>query len=179
MRSALTVDLWYVVIHNLNCCSDPPFTFSDTIQLDHAFTDLRILNNTVINQLTQEGLTSPQPLNKRGSPVENSLYVDCLASQGNHKPVWTTFNPIVGGVTGTIAVGDGYRVEMLSDYMARLSFEYFDPAFTGIYKCLSGRSNAFAEIFITTGILSNIFMHVHISDNVRQKVYTLRAVFDD
>ena len=111
--------------------------------------------------------------------MENSLYVDCLASQGNHEPVWTTFNPIVGGATGTIAVGVGYRVEMLSDYMARLSFEYFDPAFTGIYKCLSGRSNAFAEIFITTGILSNIFMHVRISDNVRQKVYTLRAVFDD
>ena len=91
-------------------------------------------------------------MHKRGSPIENSLYVDCDASQGNHQPMWVTLNPSVGGTTGVISAGnDSYGVEILSDYMARLYFNSFDQAFEGVYRCLSAQSGNFVEIFITTG----------------------------
>lgn len=117
------------------------------------YSNLRIFNNTVINLLEEEGdFVSPTPMHKRGSPVENSLYIDCVASQGNHEPMWITLNPTVGGTTGIISVINGsYGVQMLSDYMARLYFSYFDQEYIGVYRCLSAKSGKFAEIFITTG----------------------------
>ena len=104
-----------------------------------------------------EGFTPTQPESKRGSPVLNSLYIDCMASQGDHRPVWTTSNPIVGGSTMVIpAVGLGFGTEALSEYVSRLSFDYFDSAFEGVYSCQSGLSNEFAEIYIT----QSVFLHV-------------------
>lgn len=128
------------------------FFLPDIIQLEHSFSYLRVFNNTVINRLEEESFTTPTPNHKRGSPVENSLYVDCDASQGNHQPMWVTLNPSVGGPTGIISAGnDSFGVEILSDYMARLFFNYFDPTFEGVYRCLSAQSGNFVEIFITTG----------------------------
>lgn len=130
------------------------FFLPDIIELEHSFSYLRVYNNTVINRLEEEedSFTSPTPNHKRGSPVENSLYVDCDASQGNHQPMWVTLNPSVGGPTGIISAGnDSYGVEILSDYMARLYFNSFDRAFEGVYRCLSAQSGNFVEIFITTG----------------------------
>ena len=131
---------------------------TDTIQLDHTYNNLRIFNNTVINQLGEglgdgESPTSSMPLSKRGSPLQDTLYVDCMASQGDHEPVWVTDNPIVRGDTNIIPAEseDSYEARALSDYVTRLSFEYFDPHFEGVYMCLSGRSNAFVEIYITRG----------------------------
>lgn len=128
------------------------FFLPDTIQLEHAFSNLRIYNNTVINQLQEDSFTSPQPMHKRGSPIDNSLYVDCVASQGHHNPMWVTFNPSVGGTTGVISSGNGsYGAQILSDYMARLFFNPFDQAFEGVYRCLSAQTGNFVEIFITRG----------------------------
>ena len=111
----------------------------------------QIFNNTVINIFGEEDIF-PSPESKRGSPVQNSLYIDCMASQGDHKPRWLTSNPIVGMNSTTVpALGLGYGTEALSDYVTRLSFDYFDFSFEGVYTCQSGVSNEFAETYITYG----------------------------
>jgi hypothetical protein len=126
----------------------------DKLQLEHSFYGLRIFNNTVINQLREgEGTstTLPPPQSKRGSPVQDSLYVDCSASQGDHEPVWTTTNPEVGGDTGVIPTdAEGYGAQRLSAYMARLYFDYFDPGYEGVYTCYSELSSEFVEIIVTS-----------------------------
>lgn len=125
--------------------------YTDTVQLDHAFSNDRIFNNTVINILG-EGESFPTPQSKRGSPVQNSLYIDCMASQGDHKPIWSTSNPIVGRNSTIISeLGLGYGTETLSDYVTRLAFDFFDFSFEGVYTCQSGVSNEFAETYITYG----------------------------
>ena len=98
------------------------------------------------------GGTLPPPESKRGSPVQDSLYVDCIASQGNHQPFWTTSNLLVGRNTTSVpSIGEGYGAESLSAYMARLSFDFFVPEYEGVYTCLSARSREFVEILITAG----------------------------
>ena len=82
--------------------------------------------------------------------MQDSLYVDCSASQGDHEPLWTTNNPEVGGDTGVIPSDvEGYGAERSSPYMARLYFDYFDPGYEGVYTCSSELSNEFVEILIT------------------------------
>ena len=83
--------------------------------------------------------------------MEDSLYVDCMASQGDHLPEWITFNSLVGEASGVISEEDGYGAEMLSNYVARLYFEYFEPSFADKYTCISRSSEEFVEVFITTG----------------------------
>ena len=77
--------------------------------------------------------------------------MDCSASQGDHEPVWTTTNLIVGGETGIVpSVGLGYRAERLSAYKARLTFDILLPEYEGVYTCRSELSGEFVEIFVTT-----------------------------
>ena len=146
---------------NLNLSLFDFLSFSiDKLQLEHSFYGLRIFNNTVINQLREgEGTstTLPPPQSKRGSPVQDSLYVDCSASQGDHEPVWTTTNPEVGGDTGVIPTdAEGYGAQRLSAYMARLYFDYFDPGYEGVYTCYSELSSEFVEIIVTSSKYRNI-----------------------
>lgn len=86
----------------------------------------------------------------------NSLSIDCLASQGNHLPAWITSNDVVGtnGIIPERSENEAlYGTDTLSNYTARLSFDYFEEDFSGTYTCISGKSNAFAEIYVTTGKL--------------------------
>lgn len=85
-----------------------------------------------------------------------ALSVDCLATQGDHRPMWVTSNTVVGGDSGVIRERDSdeslsYGVETLSNYVARLSFDIIMEEFAGTYICVSGISGQFAEIYITTG----------------------------
>ena len=74
--------------------------------------------------------------------------------------MWVTTNPLVGGATGVISMGDVYRAEMISDYIARLSFERFENAFSGVYMCISLKSSEFVEIVITDGNSKNYCRHI-------------------
>lgn len=85
-----------------------------------------------------------------------ALSVDCLATQGNHLPMWVTSNTVVGGDNGVIRERDSnetlsYGVDALSNYIARLSFDIIMEEYAGTYFCVSGISGQFAEIYITTG----------------------------
>ena len=83
--------------------------------------------------------------------MQDTLYVDCCASQGDHEPVWITTNLIVGGNTTAVPPdGEGYGALRLSAYMARLYFDFFVPKYEGVYTCLSELSNEFVEILITS-----------------------------
>ena len=130
---------------------------TDIIQLGHTMFNQRIFNNTVINLLGEAGggggiTTLPPPESKRGSPVQDSLYIDCTASQGNHRPLWATSNMFVGqGIMFVPRVGDGYGAERLSPYVARLSFDFFVPEYQGVFTCISELSGKFVEIIITDG----------------------------
>ena len=85
-----------------------------------------------------------------------ALSVDCLATQGNHMPMWVTSNTAVAGDNGVVRERDSdealsYGVDTLSNYVARLSFDVMMEEFAGTYFCISGISGQFAEIYITTG----------------------------
>ena len=121
---------------------------ADTIQLHHTFSQLRIVNNTIINQFRES--EGEAPLSKREI---DSLFIDCVASQGDHEPMWFTANSSEAEAL-PVDGENGVGVEMISNYAARLSVVYLQPEYAGLYLCKSGRSNAFVEAFVTTGRMS-------------------------
>lgn len=132
------------------------------MRLQHQSTQLKIYSNTVINYFSTTyiyviNFTGPFRFhNKRtaDSPTEPCLVVDCLASQGNNQPVWITTNSLIGGNDGVVEELSQtwiYGQEVLSNYVARLTFINMDDQYTGTYTCISEASGLFQTFHLTTG----------------------------
>ena len=137
---------------------------TENVRLQHQSTQLKIYSNTVINYFSTACIyminyTGPfRAHNKRtvGSPY---LAVDCLASQGNNQPVWITTNSLIGGNNGIVdelSQALIYGQDVLSSYVARLTFTHMDDQFAGTYTCVSEASGLFQTFYLTTG------SHVHL-----------------
>ena len=127
--------------------------------MEHTSNNIEIFNNTIINSFSSISGSSG-PLQKR-QEFPSSLSLDCLASQGNHNPMWFTSNTVVGDENGLVMQknnGDIFSngMEVVSNYVARLSFDIIMEAITGTYSCVSAISGELVEVFITTG---NFFGH--------------------
>lgn len=135
---------------------------TEDVRLQHQSTQLKIFSNTVVNYFSTTYIyafnyTGPFRAHKRtaGSLTDPSLVVDCLASQGNNQPVWITTNSLTGGKSGRVDELSQtliYGQEILSNYVARLTFVIMNDQFTGAYTCVSEASGLFQTFYLTTGV---------------------------
>ena len=156
---------------------------AERMRLEYQPAHLKVFNNTVINYY---GRNLNFNHKKRGAvPLfEIGLSIDCLASQGDHLPFWFTTNIMLGGDDGIIqeeGQNGSYGQEILSNYVARLSFqdndyyeyydyyyEYFsDGQFEGTYQCVSAKSGLSQEFYFTTGTYIFCIGALHV------QIYTL------
>ena len=79
---------------------------AERIRMLTASSEVSIRNNTVVNRF-------PAPEGELGSAFGEglpdldlrsigSLSVNCVATQGDHQPVWTSNNPVITDVTGDV-----------------------------------------------------------------------------
>ena len=140
--------------------------FAENMRLQHKSTQKKIYNNTVINYFSTDifitGLNYTEhrdtPNKKRSvDPQDESwLSIDCLVSQGNHPPYWTTTNTCVGGSSGRIPQQNSHvsacKEEQISNYVTRLTINRRDERYTGKYTCVSGYTRTLSqEFYLTTG----------------------------
>lgn len=142
---------------------------AERMRLEYQPAHLKVFNNTVINYYRNLNFNHK----KRGAipTPEIGLSIDCLASQNDHLPFWVTTNTMLGGDEGVVleeSRNGSYGQEILSNYVARLSFQsndyyeyyeyyyeytYFsDGQFEGTYRCVSAKSGLSQEFYLTTGL---------------------------
>ena len=126
---------------------------TETIQLKHTLSLLKIINNTIINVPGDED-------EKGGSLEPDILSIDCITSQGDHQPFWTTSNHLVGGNQTIIpSLGPDNRTERVSAYEARLTLAPSLPEYEGVYTCRSELSNNFVQISIKSSKYSVLLLY--------------------
>ena len=87
--------------------------------------EVLIRNNTVVNRFTtSEGAVGSGIVGESAPDLDlvsvGSLFVDCIAAQGDHQPVWTSDNLAISDSTGLVDSDMAVNGQMVtSNYTTR------------------------------------------------------------